>query len=62
MSLRKILRLEDELEAFDLRTQEIDWEMQEQALDHWRHERELDILSLWFEKEGNPNSPWFHRK
>ena len=33
MSLRKILKRQKELEAFDLRTQEMDWEMQQQAVE-----------------------------
>jgi len=39
MSLRKILKLQKNLEAFDLRTQEMNWEIQQQ-------ERELDLLTL----------------
>ena len=55
MSLRKILKLQKELEAFDLRTQEMDWEMQQQAVNLERQERELDLLTLWFEERRKSN-------
>jgi len=55
MSLRKILKLQKELDAFDLRTQEMNWEMQQQAVDLERQERELDLLTLWFEERRKSN-------
>ena len=50
MTLRKILKLQKELEAFNLRTQEMDWEMQQQVVNLERQERELDHLAPWFEE------------
>ena len=55
MSLRKILKLQKELEAFDLRKQEMDWEMQQQAVNLERQEKELDLLTLWFEERRKSN-------
>jgi len=58
MSLRKILKLQKELEAFDLRKQEMDWEMQQQAVNLERQEKELDLLTLWFEERRKSNQPF----
>ena len=63
MSLKKLLKLKAELDAFDLKMQQRDLERQQikvepQEIDLKVQQQEFDLLSLWFEMKREVEQPF----